>query len=105
MSKSDDYKPGNPEYDYWNDKNLYPSLRHDEDFQLAQSTELDDSKVGFGTVFLAIFVWLLFLAPAAVFTTWENWLFQVVFWGGGAVILILFIVCLYNAYQEEQKKE
>ncbi len=108
MLKNEDYRPGNPEYDYWNDKNLYPSLRGDEDnFQSKgnATSSSEDAGIGFGSVFVAIFGWMFVFAPLAFFFTWEDWIVQVVFWGGIAIILLIFVVAFYNAVQEEKRKK
>lgn len=107
---NDDYKPGNPEYDFWNDKNLYPSLRHEYDdayppHQPDSSFSNSDGKVGFGTLFSVIFMWILIFAPFALFLDWGNWLLQTIFWGGIAIILLVFILCLYNIYQDEKQRK
>ncbi len=101
MSKHNEYKPGNPEYDYWNDKNLYPSLRYDESHLRTQRpTELDNPKVGLGAVVLAVFVWILIFAPVALFLTWGNWLTQVIFWGGWVIIMLIFVMWACSAIEE-----
>lgn len=106
MSKNGEYKPGNPEYDYWNDKNLYPSLRHDKEYsQSQQSTGFDNSKVGFGSVFFAIFVWLAAFAPFAFFLNWKNWITQVIFWVGLVIVALLFIMWVYDAVEELKTKK
>ena len=103
------YNAGKQEYDYWNDKDLYPSLRHegDDGFLRSQkaSAEVDDGKVGGGSVLLAVFVWLLIFAPPALFLTWENWIVQVVFWGGMAVVMLVFVVWLYGMIEEERRSK
>ena len=107
MSKTDDYKPGNPEYDFWNDKNLYPSLRDDEEevFSKPQHhTTPEDHKTGFGTVFAVAFVWLIIFAPFALFFTWEDGIVQFIFWSGIAIIVITYAIAFYNTLQEEKKK-
>ncbi len=109
MANINDYKPGNPEYDYWNDKNLYPSLKHEEDNIISQSqnsdTNLDDTRLSGGTVFLVTFVWLLIFAPFALFSTWENWLVQVVFWGGVVVVMLVFTAWFYEVIKEERESK
>lgn len=106
MLRKDDYKPGNPEYDYWNDKNLYPSLRNDGgDLRPAQSTDIGEGKIGFGTVFATFFMWILIFVPFALFCTWEDWIVQIVFWGGMVVIIVIFVISIYNAIQEEKHKK
>ena len=109
VTNINDYKPGNPEYDYWNDKNLYPSLKHGEDdiFSHSQNSDmnLDETRLSAGTVFLVTFVWLLIFAPFALFSTWENWLVQVVFWGGVIIIILTFAIWLYGAIEEEQQNK
>ena len=106
---TDDYKPGNPEYDYWNDKNLYPSLRHEGDNfdnppKARHHTEpLSDSKITGGSVFAVIFAWMVIFAPFALFLTWDNWLVQVIFWGGMAIILLVFVLWLCSATEESCK--
>lgn len=105
MSKNSDYQPGNPEYDYWNDKNLYPSLRHDaEHAPTPPSAKSGDSKIGFGSLFAVIFGWILIFAPFAFFFTWEDGIVHVIFWGGIVTIIITFIICIYNAIQAEKQK-
>lgn len=106
MSKTDSYKPGNPEYDYWNDKNLYPSLRHDDDFCPKRTTDSGDDKIGIGSVFVVIFGWILIMAPFALFFTWEDWIVQVVFWGGVIVIVLMFLMWICSIIEaDRQKKE
>lgn len=109
MAKNCNYKPGNPEYDYWNDKSLYPSLRHvrDDGFSRPQkvSVEVDDGEVGGGSVLVVFFVWLMIFAPFALFLTWENWLVQVIFWSGVAVVVLVFVMWLREAIKEEYKSK
>ncbi len=109
MSKTNDYKPGNPEYDFWNDKNLYPDLRNDYDenhsSQTSQPSSLDDTEVGPGSVFVVIFGWIFILAPFALFFTWEDWIFQIIFWGGIALIVLVFVLWIYGAIEDERKKK
>lgn len=108
MSKNYDYKPGNPEYDFWNDKNLYPDLRNDADYPTpsARTPQIpEDHKTGFGTVFLVTFLWLLFFAPFALFCTWEDGIVQFIFWGGITTIVITYAVAFYNASQEYKRKK
>ncbi len=105
MSSSDKYRPGNPEYDYWNDKSLYPSLRNELDngnVGSRDSTGLDDGKVGFGSVFAVVFVWLLIFAPFAIFFSWQDWFVQVVFWGGIVIVVLVLAVALYDAAQNQK---
>ena len=106
-SRNDEYRPGNPEYDYWNDKNLYPSLQHKEDYSRSQQSSSlsdSDSKVGLGSVFLTIFMWLLIFAPFALFFTWKDWIIQVIFWGGIAIVILVFLLWLHSAVKEERQK-
>lgn len=106
MSKNHNYKPGNPEYDFWNDKNLYPDLRNDADYATQPTSKApEEHKTSFGTVFLVTFLWLLFFAPFALFCTWENAIAQTVFWGGLALILITCAVAFYNAFQDYKRKK
>lgn len=101
--KNDDdyYGPGNPEYDFWNDKNLYPDLRNDYDdcgggSKPGEMTGPSDTKVGGGTVFLTVFGWLFLMAPLALFFTWEDWIIQVVFWGGAAIVMLLVVMWFWG---------
>lgn len=107
--KNCDYKPGNPEYDYWNDKSLYPSLRHvgDDGFSRSQKidVETDDGRVGGGSVLLAVLVWLVIFTPFALFSTWENWLVQVIFWSGVAVVVLVFVMWLYGVIEAERQSK
>lgn len=102
------YRVGQQEYDYWNDKNLYPDLRNDdgiEQSRAGQSADLDDARVGLGSVFVAMFGWMVVFAPFALFFTWQDWVVQVVFWGGAAVIVLVFLLWLYGAIEEERGKK
>lgn len=103
------YNTGKQEYDYWNDKDLYPSLRHegDEGFSQSQTARAgaDGGRVGGGSVLVAIFVWLMIFAPFAVLSTWENWLAQLVFWGGLAVVMLVFAMWLYGSIEEERRSK
>ncbi len=113
-SKNREYRPGNPEYDYWNDKNLYPSLRHDFDVESHDSEKcetehrpvnsLADHKIGFGTVFGAVWIWILLWAPLALVLMWTDWIVQLAFWGGIAIVVLLIIIAFYNAYQDEKQR-
>lgn len=101
MSKNNEYRPGNPEYDYWNDKNLYPSLRHNEDYPpLRQSADFGEPKVGLDSVFFTVFVWILIFAPFAVFLRWESWVTQIVFWGGLAITMVVFILWICSVIED-----
>ena len=107
MSKNDDFKPGNPEYDFWYDKDLYPSLRDDEeeDFSKPRHPSTPEyHKTGFGTVFLVACVWMMLFAPFGLFFTWEDSIVQFIFWGGLIIIAITYVVAFYNAYQEWKRK-
>lgn len=107
--KNCNYKPGNPEYDYWNDKSLYPNLRHvgDDGFSRSQKidVETDDGRVGGGSVLLAVLVWLVIFTPFALFSTLENWLVQVIFWSGVAVVVLVFVVWLYGVIEAERQSK
>lgn len=111
MSKSNTYKPGNPEYDFWNDKNLYPDLKNDADYAAQPASQSgnqpypENHKTGFGTVFLIACLWLLFLAPFALFFTWEDGIVQAIFWGGLTLILITWALALYNACRDYKRKK
>ncbi len=105
---SNGYNAGKQEYDYWNDKNLYPSLRHEEDDGFSRpkgSADVGDGRVSGGSVFLTVFVWLLIFAPFALFSTWENWLVQVVFWGGVVVVMLVFTAWFYEVIKEERESK
>lgn len=104
MSKHDDYKPGNPEYDFWNDKNLYPSLCHKEDSRPHPTNNNEDSTVSAGSIFLVTFVWIFILAPLTIFFTWEDWIIQVIFWGGIIVIILVFAAWIHDAIEKEKHK-
>ncbi len=108
MSNNNNYKPGNPEYDFWNDKNLYPDLKNDYDdnsrHHSARPSAPEDTKIGFGTVFVAVFTWIFLLAPFALFFTWQDWIVQLVFWGGLMVIIIILAACFYNKIEEYKEK-
>lgn len=99
------YSVGKQEYDYWNDKNLYPDLRHADDFQARSLTDSEDKKIGLGSVFWVTFWWILILAPFTLFFTWEDWIVQLIFWGGVVVIILVLGLWIYNAVQEEKKGE
>lgn len=103
------YNAGKQEYDYWNDKDLYPSLRHegDDGFSRSQtaSAGADGGRVSGGSVLVAVFVWLMIFAPFAVLSTWENWLVQLVFWGGLAVVMLVFVMRLCGAIEEERRSK
>lgn len=107
MTKNDKYEPGNPEYDYWNDKNLYPDLRHDDEISPSsqQNAAQNDSKVSAGSIFLVVFIWLLILAPFALFFTWSDWIVQVVFWVGAMAIILVFIAWFYRIIKEDRDKK
>lgn len=101
MSKNNEYQPGNPEYDYWNDKNLYSSLRNvGDDLRTSQPVSSEDAKVGIGSVFLTFLIWILIFAPFALFLTWENRITQIIFWGGLAIIVLVFIAWIFGAAKE-----
>lgn len=103
------YSAGKQEYDYWNDKELYPSLRNDNSrsghSRTQTTSDLSDTRVGGGTVLSTVFIWLMIFAPFALFSTWENWVVQLVFWTGIAAIILVFAIWLYGAAQEEQKSK
>ncbi len=106
MPKNNNYQPGNPEYDYWNDKSLYPSLQHDNDaLQLPRPANAKDAEISLGSVFLTIFVWILVFAPFAFFLTWENWILQVIFWGGLAITVLVFLAWLCGAIEAEKQRK
>lgn len=116
MSKTYNYKPGNPEYDFWNDKNLYPDLKNDADYPApdtsshpASSTRTaqtpEDHKTSFSTVFLVTFLWLPLFAPFALFFTWEDSIVQIIFWGGITAIIITYALAFYNAYQDHKRQQ
>lgn len=104
---NNNYKPGNPEYDFWNDKNLYPDLRNDYDDrpQPKQPVVPSNTKVGGGTVFFVIFAWIFFMAPFALFFTWQDWIVQIIFWGGLTVVLLVFSIWFYDVIKEEQREK
>lgn len=105
MPKNNNYHPGNPEYDYWNDKNLYPSLQHDNDIlQPPHPANADDAGISLGSVFLTMFVWILIFAPFAFFLTWENGIVQVIFWGGLAAVVLVFLAWLCGAIEAEKRR-
>lgn len=115
MSNRDDYRPGNPEYDYWNDKVLYPSLRHDGDVEattdqhydpLAANSSTLASMVGssialvlLGWGFAGLILILLWLGGSS-----ESFLFQLIFqvsfWGGIGFIVIMSIAGVIMAITE-----
>lgn len=106
---NDDYKPGNPEYDYWNDKNLYPSLRHEGDEGYEHDAPHhsprsfnapEDTKIGAGAVFVVMLGWMFIFAPFALFLSWKHWLVQIIFWGGIVLTVLTFILWLCGAIQE-----
>lgn len=102
------YNAGKQKYDYWNDKDLYPSLRREEDGGFSRShgsAEVGDGRVGGGSVFLAVFVWILIFAPFALFSTWENWIVQVVFWGGVVVVMLVFVAWFYGVIKEKRERK
>lgn len=107
-SSNSDYRHGwwngKQEYDYWNDKNLYPGLRHSNVGSRASSSS-GDGRVGVGSIFVAIFAWLLVFAPFAPFFTWEYWIVQVVFWGGLVVIGLVFAMWIVSIIEEEKGKK
>lgn len=108
MSKPNDYRPGNPEYDFWNDKNLYPSLRHEGDRE-PEPTPYDpleptneSSTLGTaigGSIVLTLLGW--FFAGLLLLLLWlvglsGTFLFQLVFriafWGGIVFVVIMSIL-------------
>ncbi len=100
------YYTGKQEYDYWNDTNLYPSLRRDNNSsQLQQASRQEDAKIGIGSVFGALFVWILLLAPLSLFLTWDNWLYKMVFWGGVGIIVLLLLAWISNAIKAEYQRK
>lgn len=103
------YNAGKQEYDYWNDKDLYPSLRHEGDDGSSRSHKVsagaDDSRVSGGSVLSVVLVWLMIFAPFALFSTWENWLVQVIFWGGIVIVMLVFAVWLCGAIGEERRSK
>lgn len=106
MAKNEKYEPGNPEYDYWNDKNLYPSLRNEgDDLQGRRVNDLGNAEIRLGSVFVVVFIWMVIFAPVALFLTWESWVTKVVFWGGLVIIGITFIAWLCSAIESEKAKK
>lgn len=101
------YYNGKQEYEYWNDTNLYPSLRYDSNSsQLSQASRQEDVKIGIGSVFRTLFAWILLLAPLSLFLTWDNWFYETVFWGGIGIIVLLFLVWISNIVKVEcQRKD
>lgn len=105
MSQNNDYKPGNPEYDYWNDKHLYLSLEHEKDLPPEKTASTNDAEIGFGAVFGVIFIWLMVFAPFALFFTWEDWIVQIIFWSGVILSLLTFVVAMHNAAKAERQEK
>lgn len=101
------YYNGKQQYDYWNDKNLYPDLKNELDHEPSPSktAELSDTGVTAGTIFKVAFVWILIWAPFTLFFTWEDWIIQVIFWGGLAATMLTFIVWICSAIKEEREKK
>ena len=119
MSKAEDYKPGNPEYDYWNDKNLYPSLRHDGDMEERTSQHynpLEDNSsilrvmVG-GSIALTLLGWifvglilLLLWIDGESGSFFFQLIFRVSFWGGIGFIVLMSIAGIIMAIAEKIRK-
>lgn len=98
------YWEGKQEYDYWNDKNLYPSLRYDGEKHtegaydpLADDTSTFLGMVG-GSIALVIVGWclvglilFLFWVGGQSGSWWFPWIWRIAFWGGVGFIVMMSI--------------
>lgn len=94
------YNRGRQEYEYWNKPSDAPSFQ-----PIKHNSSNDSAEISIGSVFSAVLVWLLVLAPIALFSTWESRIFQAVFWGGVIIIGITCAMWFYNAIEKEREKK
>lgn len=110
------YAVGKQEYDFWNDKDLYPSLRGDEPEQFQQqsnplSSDLPTlgTMIG-GSIALAILWWafaglilLLLWIGGQSDSFWFHLLFQISLWGSIGFIVIMTIIGIITTIAEKYK--
>lgn len=94
------YNRGRQEYEYWNKPSDNSTLQ-----SIKSNSPGESAKIGIGSVFSATFVWLLILAPVALFSAWGSGIFQVVFWGGMIIVGITYVLWFCNVIKEEQEKK
>lgn len=111
------YVHGKQEYDFWNDKNLYPGLRDDantrQSSQYYDPLEYDPSTLSTmigGSISLALIGWAF--AGAILFLLWilgmsGSFLFQLIFqvalWGGIGFIVVMSAVGVIMTILEKEK--
>ncbi len=92
------YNQGRQEYEYWNESSDNSPLQ-------SVNSANDGAEISIGSVFFAVLIWLLILAPVALFSTWESGVFQAVFWGGVIIVGIIYAMWLCNAIEKEREKK
>lgn len=108
------YAHGRQEYDYWNDKNLYPRLRNDTEYSEHHSSSSEPSTLAsmiFGSIALSLLWWCL--AGLILLLLWiggssDGFIFQFVYqvslWGSIGFIIIMSLAGIVMAIIEQSKK-
>lgn len=93
------YNRGRQEYEYWSKPSDNSPLQ-----SVKYNSTNDSAEISVGSVFSAVFIWLLILAPAALFSTWESGIFQAVFWGGLVIVGITYGVWFFDVIKKKERK-
>lgn len=107
------YWKGRQEYDFWNDKNLYLSLRHNDGEYVKETYDplTNDTSVFLGmvggSVVLVILGWCFVGLPLLLFwvggesnSWWFPWVWRIAFWGGAGSVVVMSIACVILAIIE-----
>ena len=100
------YSRGKQEYDFWNDKELYPSLRYEDKTKrgdqlydpLAYQTSTLATMIG-GSIGLTLVGWsfvgllsFLFWIGGESGSWWFPWIWRIAFWGGIGFIIVISVI-------------
>ncbi len=100
------YSRGKQEYDFWNDKELYPSLRYEDETKrdnqqydpLAYQTSTPATMIG-GSIGLTLVGWsfvglllFLFWIGGESGSWWFPWIWRIAFWGGIGFIIVISVI-------------
>lgn len=109
------YSRGKQEYDFWNDKELYPSLRYEDETKrdnqqydpLAYQTSTPATMIG-GSIGLTLVGWsfvglllFLFWIGGESGSWWFPWIWRIAFWGGIGFIIMISVIGIIMAVIEK----
>ncbi len=109
------YSRGKQEYDFWNDKELYPSLRYEDEAKrdnqqydpLAYQTSTLATMIG-GSIGLTLVGWsfvglllFLFWIGGESGSWWFPWIWRIAFWGGIGFIIVISVIGIIMAVIEK----